>query len=480
LYHGLLHGVMRHGYLVLIWSGSLLLLGRLVWRYAGHPALSRIAAALQVSVVLLVTAQAIWLASAVLPDMWKVARADEEDPAVRQGSAAVAPEQLPDIYYIVLDAYARDDVLGDLYDHDNRPFLEALRKRGFFVGGRSRSNYNQTRYALAASLNMKYVGRPGLTQCKTTWPAHGMIDDNRLARLLKRQGYQTVAFATGYSLTECRSFDRYVSEPGQMDELSGALLATTPFSPLLGIEASETRGSDAIWTDSRRHRQRVLRTLDLLPQVAGQSTSPVFVFAHIVCPHPPFVFDAQGNEAPSLPDGEAEDYVTRYREQLSFLNRKVLQAIDRILAGARRPPLIVLQADHGPASILNDWDLIALVGGRQQAASAPGRASDLDAGLWERFSILSAVYLPPGVDVGLYDTMTPVNTFRVILDHYFRTNLGLLEDKSYLPTRYGGYEFVDVTESVTVGSANGRLSPDVTAGPRSSPDRPRRPTGTRR
>jgi hypothetical protein len=39
----------------------------------------------------------------------------------------------PDIYYVILDAYGRADVLDTLYGVDNQAFLNHLRSKGFFV-----------------------------------------------------------------------------------------------------------------------------------------------------------------------------------------------------------------------------------------------------------------------------------------------------------------------------------------------------------
>ena len=52
---------------------------------------------------------------------------------------------------------------------------------------------------------------------------------------------------------------------------------------------------------------------------------------------------------------------------------------------------------------------------------------------------------PDGGESKLYPTITPVNSFRVILDYYFQTDFGLLEDRSYYsvePTRYN-FELVE-------------------------------------
>lgn len=67
-------------------------------------------------------------------------------------------------------------------------------------------------------------------------------------------------------------------------------------------------------------------------------------------------------------------------------------------------------------------------------------------------SILNAYYIPNNVNLFLYETITPVNTFRIILNNYFGQNLPLLEDKSYfVPT----LEYKDVIQmDQTNGSQN--------------------------
>lgn len=65
----------------------------------------------------------------------------------------------------------------------------------------------------------------------------------------------------------------------------------------------------------------------------------------------------------------------------------------------------------------------------------------------EAFSILNSYYLP-GCDYSqLYDSITPVNTFRMVLNHYFGTDYEILEDRSYFSGQQH-YNFIDVTEEV--------------------------------
>jgi len=65
--------------------------------------------------------------------------------------------RFPDIYYIIVDGYARDDILLDLYDYDNSEFINFLQDMGFYIATESRSNYNQSDLSLASSLNMTYL-----------------------------------------------------------------------------------------------------------------------------------------------------------------------------------------------------------------------------------------------------------------------------------------------------------------------------------
>ena len=64
---------------------------------------------------------------------------------------------LPNIYYIILDGYARDDILLEMYHYDNAEFLDYLTQSGFYIARNSRSNYSQTSLSLASSLNMGYL-----------------------------------------------------------------------------------------------------------------------------------------------------------------------------------------------------------------------------------------------------------------------------------------------------------------------------------
>src|SRR5262249_55772060 len=167
-------------------------------------------------------------------------------------------------------------------------------------------------------------------------------------------------------------------------------------------------------------RARPFSPSEPLPEVARRP-GPTFTFAHVVSPHPPFVFGEDGSDVSPrrrsyfLNDGDVyrrhyggtDAYTRGYRDQAAFLTRQAGRMIDRIIANSPEPPVIILQSDHGS-------------GLRLDTGSVEG--TDLH----ERMSILNAYLLPGRGAEALYDSISPVNSFRVVLNAYFGAGLDLL------------------------------------------------------
>jgi len=345
-------------------------------------------------------------------------------PVSAPSSASVWQGPVPDIYYIILDGYARNDVLKAIYDYDNQAFLDRLTQKGFFVATSSRTNYSQTIPSLASSLNMTYlddVARQMSTAPHNRWPAVQMIHDSAVVRFLKQRGYQFVAVASAYSGTEFQSADVCAQPPASLTYFQNMLLGATPLVTLFPNLQYDI------------HRDRILFSFRFL-QEFRPGEAPVFLLAHIVSPHPPFVFEEDGSSLYplrpfSLIDGShylrssaREEYRQGYIRQLLHVSQLIEETVDIILASSQEPPVIILQADHGPGSML-DWENVD------------------NTNLQERLSILNAYYLPQGKQT-LYDTISPVNTFRVVLNACLGTHLVLLPDTSHFSTASHPYEFV--------------------------------------
>jgi len=422
---------------------TLLLVYALAWPALLVLALDRKWGARHVSAALNLMAVGLVLFSAARIGVYEWRRARAPASALSSGSlprpAGARQGEAPNIYFLVLDGYGREDVLHDLYHCDNRDFLRSLEGEGFQVAPRARANYAQTALSLASCLNLRYLEElPRLLGPKATdrTPLGRAIDNNEMARFLRASGYRIVAFASGYGGTEMRSADSYQRGRAGVSEFQSSLLEITPLPHLmrlLGVTGE---------TDAHTRARQVLYTYDHLAQ-AGQSARPVFVFAHIIAPHPPFIFRADGSLKNDLPSagfqddtdllGGREAYVQGYREQIEFITARTRRAIQEILARAPRPTVILLLSDHGPASRLVLYDV---------------RQTDLR----ERFGILLALRLP-GKDLRINDDLSPVNACRLVLREYLGADLPPLPSRSYFSNFDAPYRFTEVTD------AQGRFRP---------------------
>jgi len=308
----------------------------------------------------------------------------------------------PDVYYIILDGYGRHDLLKKKFGYDNGDFIEGLRQRGFYVADCAQSNYGFTELSLASSLNYDYLDSlPSDFANEDSFDQ--LIQHGRVRTFFEAQGYRTVAFATGFAWTEWKDanfFFAYDTPAGSLNDFETLLAQTT----LLRIPLDVTQLKSAINIANTR-RARTLSALDHLKAVPDLKGSKL-VFAHIVAPHKPYFFGPHGE--PIHLDEETATIEQRrqaYADQARYISQAILGVVDSIQSQSKTPPIIVIQGDHGP-----DDDLVTPQ---------------------ERMQNLNAYFLP-GIDASkvLYPTITPVNTFRVILNTYFGQNLPLLKDRS--------------------------------------------------
>lgn len=336
-------------------------------------------------------------------------------------ASQLVPGENPDIYFIILDTYTRADTLQEEFGFDNSGFLDALRKLGFYVADCSRSNYAHTRLALSSAMNLNYLDDLGVDLSKDTrdiaslnpYIVHSFVRDQ-----LSQIGYKTAAFRTGYRFTDFADADIYFRPAKNflffpfIEPFEYLFIKNTAFRFVMDTHPDLVEKyfkelnfpfSDQYW--------RVVSTLDDLPGVA-QIDDPKFVFVHLDVPHHPFIFLPDGSINPErkyypgvyMPD-DMEIRKQGYINQVKYINNAILPVVESILENSKKPPVIILQGDHG------------LQGGG-------------------RVRILNAIYLPGGAGDSLYPSISPVNTFRVVFNRYFGTHYELLDDRTY----YSDYE----------------------------------------
>lgn len=307
----------------------------------------------------------------------------------------------PNVYLILVDGYPRADTLRRLFDYDNDPFLAELERRGFDVASHSRSNYMWTELTLASMLQMRHIEPE-----EAMAGGRRLIVDNPVFDFLHTRGYGISANAAVYEGITLRSADRLCGD-GDMTDFEFALIESTTAWPILRSIDPSLLGD--------RHRRFTEAAFACLDEHTTTQAGH-FVYTHVPVPHLPIVFDADGSPASVPPFHAAERYPPEefkpaYLGQVEYVNDRVLEAVDDLLAEDAGAVVIVM-SDHGSESDL-DWD-------------DPHR-TDHD----ERFSTLFAARTP-GLKCLFGDAPTPVNLFPTLFNAYFDTDLPLQPDTTFI------------------------------------------------
>jgi hypothetical protein len=427
----------RHRYLAVLWMA---VLGCGIWciarRVRWAASSTKIINLMALVAVLMAVVQ---IAVFEVRDWAALARGAQTASESLNGTGTAAGDQ-PDVYYIILDGYGSAGTVRTLEGCSNEDFLVALTQLGFYVAEKSQSNYSQTELSLTSSLNMAYLENLGIPlppESNDRWPLRPLLQWSLVRRNFEGRRYTIVAFETGYRATEWMDADVYLAPPAEPSVLLGIMRQTTEFESAfiqttLGAAAMDlvrvlpqqlTPVAPYPYTD---RRDRILHAIDSLEH-PGDVPSPKFVFAHILAPHYPHVFLADGAARPvddvRTPEsqetsGANSSYAEGYCEELVYLNQRMLGVLRAILATSDQPPIIIVQADHGPDN----------------------------AGPTDRMRILNAYYLPGSGNARLYESISPVNTFRVVLDQYFGTGYGLIEDRSEFSAYETPYKFTPIPQ----------------------------------
>jgi hypothetical protein len=331
-----------------------------------------------------------------------------------RGALPVKPGmRKPDIYYIILDNYSRADILKREFGYDNSEFIRFVRSKGFYVADRSECNHLGTLGSLPSSLNFDYLAtltREAGIKTLNTQVDLAMIRKSKLVALLRAAGYKLVTFPSGYAVTADVGADVVCKRSiWSMNEFDRVLLNTTMLAAMLAVLPQKVFSSVG---EMESYRSDIRHTLDKLvdtPRIKG----PKFAFAHLTVTHPPFVFDADGN----VPRVRVDELTTTdqlkshdpklYTDSITYVNREMTKVVEEILSRSENPPVIILQADHGVSHYVTGKGLLDGV---------------------KRHAIFNAYYLPGGGTKALYPSISPVNSFRVVMNAYLGAHFPLLKD----------------------------------------------------
>lgn len=299
----------------------------------------------------------------------------------------------PDIYYILTDARTSPESLQAYWGYNDSTFVKRLTDLGFCVVKNAHGNSISTPICLSTYLNMDYPPAGATNQ-------HGLASIAYYNWIIQHAEAPSRLKASGYDVTDLSVFGTggqprfYYFPKISTSSLGDAIWENTILGWAYEYPAALSFGDTN------------LRILSMLPKIAAERTGrPKFVYAHLIMPHQPFLFDQNGNR---IRRGMVEsDYRPElYLGQLIYENTLLTNIISAILKNSEMPPIIVLQGDHGFRNLTNQY--------RQQEAT----------------TILNALYLPGSKAEWLYPGITPVNTFRVIFNHYYAEHYAYLPDIS--------------------------------------------------
>lgn len=360
-----------------------------------------------------------------------VAAYDPDAAAAGLPAPAAGTSRPPDIYHFIFDRYGSGRTLAERYGIDE-PIGDFLEANGFYVAHEARANYQKTGHSLASLFAMDYL--PPLAEDARVdgrnWrPIFRMLDDHMVGRFLRARGYEHHHYGSWWRGTFHNS-QADVNRPHGFSEFNMIYLRGTILRPIFHLLPDTALTMRLDWDNAQC--QRVRPQIEEIKAI-GERDRPVYVFAHILVPHGPYVFTPEGDcldQLTARERGPNQGYV----DQIGYANTIMHDMVATLLAEDRTPPVIIFQADEGPFPASY---------GRGPWQEAP--AEDLRA----KAGILTAIFMPDGDYHLLRQDMTAVNTYRLVFNTVFGTDFAELPDRILaFPNDSNIYEFHDVTDRI--------------------------------
>ena len=255
----------------------------------------------------------------------------------------------PHILHIVLDGMGRSDILQEY--GVGQADLADLGASSLRVIPDAVANYPYTYEAFASALNMNYLDE--LTEALANRPDRRpyltLVHESAVFRALKHRGYEIWVVGSGFEITAASPLADRCSGCGHgfPNLFESALSSILPIRSLVSWTA--------FYDAHRRRLSGAFETLDHVDFAAGRAK---LVIAHLMAPHPPFVFGITGPIAgPSRPydilderlfRGTREEYRRGYSAQATYVLREIRRIVDRARERSRRPLVVIVHGDHGP------------------------------------------------------------------------------------------------------------------------------------
>lgn len=313
----------------------------------------------------------------------------------------------PDIFILQLDEYAGLNTLSKEYNINNGAFVDALKKRSFHVSEKPNSNYNGTSFSVLSFMNMNYIDSLDRREVSSAIAYSKSVDaikQNYLMLFFKRNGY-TIHNHSFFEVMGTKSLNYLflpVKKRLMLDKTFGQVLLNDLFCSINSNSFHYFVNDYSAQIDNYNQSviERSLATIDT-------GTSPMFMYAHFMMPHSPFLRDSSGrlrNMGKAYRESNKRRDMESYRQYLIYCNSVALKIIDS-LQKKKPQSIVVLMSDHGL------------------------RNSGIRNKRYSEFNNFVAIYSPENKISELPDSLPTVNIFRMVMNKHFGQNLPMLENK---------------------------------------------------
>lgn len=165
-------------------------------------------------------------------------------------------------------------------------------------------------------------------------------------------------------------------------------------------------------------------------EIAGKNTPPKFVFSHILLPHNPYFYNADGSLSayPGV-NNLGKSVRDKYIGQVEYANSQIEDLVRRINKSSNNQAVIIIQADEGPYP---SQEKMPQDRTEKKVLSDQEKAKATQEDYQMKHGILAA-YKIPGVGArDLEQGGNAVNIFRLVLNTYFGYQLPYLPQCSYI------------------------------------------------
>lgn len=374
----------------------------------------------------------------------------------------------PNVYYLVFDRYASQETLQRVYNYDNSDFVNFLIDEGFVLRKPAYANYPFTQQSISSTLSMDYLTdletrfKNDALKFQTAFPYRNIIRDPPAAKVFQQNGYHYNQVSSWWDYTRfginadsdpVKSFRlRTFGLAFWLTDLERDIFYRSALSPIL--QKGITVGSIPIikYDQDRNPRQNFYDQMAALQNIARASKAqkqPQFTFAHVLSPHDPYIFAADGSNAPydgNRTDQDVDEY-TKYTNQLTYVNTQIKKMLTTI---RQQDPnaVIIFQPDEGPypkqfrgqLSENNYFD-----------------PKNLDDGSMRHKLDTTTAYYMPGLDTDTTHLLqTSANAFPFVLNNYLGYDIPYLPECNFS----SGNKFVLYDYSLITGRLHGTANPE--------------------